>query len=78
MANAEAMPLPGGVERFEAENALDTIVRAGEIEADPKMMAAVGEVAILRANEASKIADKLSDGVADVHPDSNRPGKLNF
>ena len=79
MANVEGMPLPGGIEDYEAESALDTLTRAYEIESNPKLMAAVGETARRKQDAAEQIADKIDGGtVLKSHPDSVRDGKLNF
>ncbi len=48
--SAEGMPLPGGIDRQEAEFALDTLQRADVILSQPKLLEAINKVAEQRKN----------------------------
>ncbi len=73
---SDGMILPGGVERQEAEFALDILLRASTIQGDAKMMNAVGEVAKVRAEELNNFSP--DDVPRFQHPNSIRPGRVNF
>jgi len=79
---AEGMPMPHSIEEYEAEEALNILVRASEIENDPKMMTAVEEAARRRVAEASRIAESIGvDGALNAskrHVDRDRDGRVNF
>ena len=76
---AEGMPLPGNVDKYEADAALDTIIRARSIESNPKMMRAVTEAARRKAQEAEIIADSIGGSAPkERHQDRDRPGRVRF
>ena len=66
----------GGVDRQEAEFALDTLMRASAISGDKKMMHAVGEV----ARERKLVLENFStDNVPrSMHKDATRKGRIDF
>ena len=66
----------GGVDRFEAENALDVLMRASVISSDPKMMRAAGEVARARKMELENFS--VDDVPRGIHEDATREGKVDF
>lgn len=73
--DANEMVLPGGVDRFEAEQALDTLMRADVIVGDTRMMKAVSVV----AEQKKRVLDAFSpEEVRVVHKDANRKGRTTF
>ncbi len=65
---------------FVAEQALNTLIEAGRIEGDKKLMQDVEEVARNRALEATLIADQFSEGDVPRGEFSarDREGRVNF
>lgn len=60
MAKAKAVSAPrsqkiGGLDKWEVENALDTLVRAEAIKTDTRMMKSVGIEAVRRQKALSKV-----------------------
>lgn len=73
------MPISGGVDKLEAERALDILNEAANIEANPKMVKAVTEVARQRADNAVRVAERLGvKGGPPSHPDSVRKDRVKF